>query len=229
MDNTTGSAAIGETDPGVIAYLQVRDTPMSPEEVAASLQVICDAVSCGDGLVAGDETCDDGNTNFGDGCSAACAVEACWQCSGVPSSCTPLAANTACPSDGDPCTDDVCDGAGTCGVGTCAPPSTTTTSSTTSTTPKATTTSTSTTTPPVGCGGSSAGTSYDTIICRLDALLARVRAEPRLGTFQSKSCTEPDAGRNPDQGGALGHQLEEGTEAAPAGGEGALAVCAPAR
>jgi hypothetical protein len=45
MDNTTGSAAIGETDPGVIAYLQVRDTPMTTEEVTASLAAICEVVS----------------------------------------------------------------------------------------------------------------------------------------------------------------------------------------
>ena len=30
MDNTTGYAAIRETDPGTIAYLQVRDTPITP-------------------------------------------------------------------------------------------------------------------------------------------------------------------------------------------------------
>ena len=45
MDNTTGSAAVLETDPGVIAYLQVRDTPMSSQEVVASLSAICDVVS----------------------------------------------------------------------------------------------------------------------------------------------------------------------------------------
>ena len=45
MDNTTGSAAISETDPGVIAYLQVRDTPMTPEEVTASLATICATVA----------------------------------------------------------------------------------------------------------------------------------------------------------------------------------------
>jgi hypothetical protein len=45
MDNTTGNAAIYETDPGVIAYLQVRDTPMTPEEVTASLAAICDVVA----------------------------------------------------------------------------------------------------------------------------------------------------------------------------------------
>ncbi len=45
MDNTTGNAAIYETDPGVIAYLQVRDTPMTTEEVTASLAAICEVVS----------------------------------------------------------------------------------------------------------------------------------------------------------------------------------------
>ncbi len=45
MDNTTGPAAIFETDPGVIAYLQVRDAPMTPDEVTTSLSAICDAVS----------------------------------------------------------------------------------------------------------------------------------------------------------------------------------------
>ncbi len=44
--------------------------------------------SCGDGAVAGAEACDDGNTVSGDGCSAACAVEAGYTCSGSPSTCT---------------------------------------------------------------------------------------------------------------------------------------------
>jgi hypothetical protein len=51
LDNTTGSAAITETDPGVIAYLQVRDTPLTQDEVAASLSGICTVVACGDATV----------------------------------------------------------------------------------------------------------------------------------------------------------------------------------
>ncbi len=31
---------------------------------------------CGDGLIAGNEACDDGNTVSGDGCSASCQLEA---------------------------------------------------------------------------------------------------------------------------------------------------------
>jgi hypothetical protein len=48
MDNTTGSAAITETDPGIISYLQVRDGPITAEEVVASLGTICTTVTCGD-------------------------------------------------------------------------------------------------------------------------------------------------------------------------------------
>jgi cysteine-rich repeat protein len=46
--------------------------------------------SCGDGVVqAGCEECDDGGIATGDGCDASCAVETCYACSGVPSSCGP--------------------------------------------------------------------------------------------------------------------------------------------
>ena len=43
--------------------------------------------SCGDGIVEGTETCDDGNDQPGDGCSDTCQIEAGWLCSGTPSSC----------------------------------------------------------------------------------------------------------------------------------------------
>jgi cysteine-rich repeat protein len=46
---------------------------------------------CGDGILQAGETCDDGNTVNGDGCSAACQVEAGYQCSGQPSVCLPIA------------------------------------------------------------------------------------------------------------------------------------------
>lgn len=75
MDNTTGSAAIDETDPGTIAYLQVSDTPKTPPEVVASLATICEAVSCGDGTIHPGEECDDGGVEPGDGCDEACQVE----------------------------------------------------------------------------------------------------------------------------------------------------------
>ena len=45
-------------------------------------------VVCGDGVTAGAEGCDDDNTYDGDGCSASCAVETGWSCTGTPSTCT---------------------------------------------------------------------------------------------------------------------------------------------
>jgi cysteine-rich repeat protein len=47
----------------------------------------CVDVTCGDGLIRGDEQCDDGNTNDSDGCSAGCVAEPAQLCSGEPSSC----------------------------------------------------------------------------------------------------------------------------------------------
>ncbi|RYZ02140.1 MAG: hypothetical protein EOO73_32995 [Myxococcales bacterium] len=48
---------------------------------------------CGDGTLAAGaepEACDDGNTEEGDGCDAACAVETGWSCDGEPSVCTDI-------------------------------------------------------------------------------------------------------------------------------------------
>jgi cysteine-rich repeat protein len=44
---------------------------------------------CGDGLIEPPESCDDGNTNDGDGCSSVCEVESGFMCSGEPSVCLP--------------------------------------------------------------------------------------------------------------------------------------------
>ncbi|MEM9057681.1 MAG: DUF4215 domain-containing protein, partial [Pseudomonadota bacterium] len=41
---------------------------------------VCTAVPCGDALLDPGEQCDDGNTNDGDGCSAACQIEAGFAC-----------------------------------------------------------------------------------------------------------------------------------------------------
>jgi cysteine-rich repeat protein len=48
----------------------------------------CPAPVCGNGIIETGETCDDGNFAGGDGCSAGCAVESSWTCSGEPSVCT---------------------------------------------------------------------------------------------------------------------------------------------
>ncbi len=51
----------------------------------------CDEpTTCGDGLIDGQENCEDGNAASGDGCSSACQVETGWSCSGDPSVCTEI-------------------------------------------------------------------------------------------------------------------------------------------
>jgi cysteine-rich repeat protein len=44
----------------------------------------------GDGVIEPPETCDDGNTVSGDGCSSTCSVEPGWTCTGAPSVCKML-------------------------------------------------------------------------------------------------------------------------------------------
>ena len=71
--------------------------------------------SCGDGNKTPDEQCDDGDTTSGDGCSASCTVETCWNCSGDPSVCTPKSSGSSCPSDGLFCDGtESCNGSGSC-------------------------------------------------------------------------------------------------------------------
>jgi len=54
----------------------------------ATLDITCgDPPVCGDGVTEGAETCDDGNTSNGDGCSLACTVEPGFTCTGAPSAC----------------------------------------------------------------------------------------------------------------------------------------------
>jgi len=60
---------------------------------------------CGDGLIQGDETCDDGNSVSGDGCGGSCQVEDGWTCAGEPSVC-----ETEC-GDGVARGTEACDGA----------------------------------------------------------------------------------------------------------------------
>jgi cysteine-rich repeat protein len=50
---------------------------------------------CGDGRLDTGETCDDGNANGGDGCSATCVIEAGFTC---PTPGQPCAPDTSCAS-----------------------------------------------------------------------------------------------------------------------------------
>jgi fibro-slime domain-containing protein len=46
-------------------------------------------VVCGDGMIAGAETCDDHNTTSGDGCDSSCQVESGWTCPQAGARCVP--------------------------------------------------------------------------------------------------------------------------------------------
>jgi cysteine-rich repeat protein len=52
----------------------------------------CIPTDCGDGLISGDEQCDDGDAAPNDGCDSSCQIEAAengtWECTGQPSSCS---------------------------------------------------------------------------------------------------------------------------------------------
>ncbi len=72
--------------------------PHGPGCDIGAVEQVYVATACGNGALDGGEACDDGNVRDGDCCSHLCQLES---------------AGASC-SDGDPCTDDTCDGAGTC-------------------------------------------------------------------------------------------------------------------
>jgi cysteine-rich repeat protein len=63
-----------------------------------------DVFVCGDGSVGGAETCDDGATVNGDGCSASCVLEAGWSCVGAPSLCSTMCGDGVV-AGAEPCDD----------------------------------------------------------------------------------------------------------------------------
>lgn len=140
----SGSNEITYRNPLVPPAIQGNVNPAAQISLDASLS---DCPVCGDGtLQSSVETCDDGNVNPGDGCTADCQAEACIAD-------TPGYPQVALCDDGDGCTVDTCDAAtgcsnvvcpdggfcneilGVCEMGTTLPTTTsTTTTSTTSTT-----------------------------------------------------------------------------------------------
>ena len=75
--------------------------------------------TCGNGAVKSPEQCDDGNINNGDGCGASCTVEAGFNCSGSPSTCTAIAGfctlPSQCPAGSNECQSATCT-TNTCGI-----------------------------------------------------------------------------------------------------------------
>jgi cysteine-rich repeat protein len=75
----------------------------------------CEVIEyCGDYRVTGHETCDDGNSSSGDGCSSTCTVEQAFACSspGQPCAAVTCGAGTSCDAGS-------CPGPASCGVGFC--------------------------------------------------------------------------------------------------------------
>jgi fibro-slime domain-containing protein len=71
---------------------------------------------CGDGVITGNEACDDKNTTSGDGCSATCKFEVGYKCTGQPSVCS----KTTC-GDGKVEGSEACDDGNTLPNDGCSP------------------------------------------------------------------------------------------------------------
>lgn len=73
-DTLSGAFAITQ---GTTYYLYVVDSTSGSNPLSNPLDITISetAAICGDGIIVGNETCDDGNTVGGDGCSATCIVE----------------------------------------------------------------------------------------------------------------------------------------------------------
>ncbi len=78
-------------------YHLTNFNPPAGECVTQTVQLV--GSRCGNGELDAGEECDDGNAYAGDCCSPTCTLDD---------------SGTACGSDNDVCTDDVCDGAGLC-------------------------------------------------------------------------------------------------------------------
>ncbi len=95
LDCSTFTQCCGATsDPLAAAKCDITDTWSEYQGLFWG-----DGVVCGNGILDPGELCDDGNSFDGDCCSSSCQL--------VPS-------GTACADDGNQCTDDVCDGFGSC-------------------------------------------------------------------------------------------------------------------
>ncbi len=99
-DDSGGGEVNGLTflAPTTGTYFVVVESYSNTPSSTSTFDIRFNIATCGDGVVEFGEPCDDHNTVANDGCSASCAVEAGYTCSGSPSVCTGLpAANCANP------------------------------------------------------------------------------------------------------------------------------------
>ena len=105
VDPDTGAFSITGAIPGLCADLACTGMGDGEEtrSTCTSSTPVCNVslfgTKCGNGVLDPLETCEDGNAAGGNCCSARCQLDP---------------AGTTCTSDGNGCTDDVCDATGTC-------------------------------------------------------------------------------------------------------------------
>ncbi|MBW2314919.1 MAG: DUF4215 domain-containing protein [Deltaproteobacteria bacterium] len=88
------------------AQFDGRCATLTPDDVTGAEFIYPPMLlGCGDGVLDPGESCDDGGTLQGDGCSSLCEIEVGFTCSGVPSSCAAV------------CTDGLVRGSETCDDG----------------------------------------------------------------------------------------------------------------
>jgi cysteine-rich repeat protein len=104
IDGTALSAAKGLAA-GTYTVRVARSTLGTQSPVPAYDLRIQILSTCGNGTIEPTEACDDGNVAAGDGCSATCAVEAGFSCSGSPSSCLTIACGNGVVQTGETCDD----------------------------------------------------------------------------------------------------------------------------
>lgn len=72
---TTGTETIEFVAEPSELYYVVYDRFGAGDGTDYTLAITCEPIVCGDGIVADEEACDDGDTDSGDGCSSTCTVE----------------------------------------------------------------------------------------------------------------------------------------------------------
>src|SRR3989344_284968 len=97
-------APFGDPEYFFDATLVVNSGPIPFTGFARSgLLSVTQAVSpplCGNNVINSGETCDDGDTTSGDGCSNLCQIEPGWTCTGQPSVCNPTGGGAGYCGDG---------------------------------------------------------------------------------------------------------------------------------
>ncbi|NIS37378.1 MAG: DUF4215 domain-containing protein, partial [Actinobacteria bacterium] len=94
------------TAPGELYYVAYDLYGSSGTETTDfTLDVTCTPIVCGDGVINGDEACDDGGTATGDGCSDTCTIETGYVCESEPSSCRAIVCGDGLIEGAEECDD----------------------------------------------------------------------------------------------------------------------------